>query len=64
MPSAVEGAEKVESEEEKINIKQLLTELLKLVPGKHAVAVASRLSGRRKNEIYQLMVTLTDAKDG
>jgi 16S rRNA (cytidine1402-2'-O)-methyltransferase len=57
---AVQGANKVESEEEKIDIKQLLIELLALVPGKQAVAIASRLSGRRKNEIYQLMLTLVE----
>ena len=54
----VEGAIAVDSDSQKIKINQLLIELQAVLPGKQAAAVASTLTGRRKNELYRLMLEL------
>lgn len=56
----VKGAVEVTSDTEKIDISQLLNELQAVLPGKQAVAIASTLTGRRRNELYRLMLDLKD----
>jgi 16S rRNA (cytidine1402-2'-O)-methyltransferase len=56
----VEGAVAREKESNNININQLLIELHAVLPGKQAVAIASTLTGRRKNDLYRLMLDLQE----
>lgn len=55
----LEGAAHAESDQVKVDIIQLLVELSAAVSAKQAVAIASRLTGRRKNELYRLMLDAT-----
>ena len=41
-------------------LKSLLEELMKELPLKKAVALASRISGARKNEVYSMALELKD----
>lgn len=56
----VEGADEVAVDTDKIDVNQLLVELQAVLPGKRAVAIASTLTGRRKNDLYRLMLELKD----
>jgi 16S rRNA (cytidine1402-2'-O)-methyltransferase len=56
----VEGAVDVASDIEKVDVNQLLIELQAALPGKQAVTIASKITGRRKNDLYQLMLNLKD----
>ncbi len=61
----VEGSGKVQSDVHKINTNQLLIELSKALPGKQAAAITSKLTGRRKNDLYRILLELSDGdKDG
>jgi 16S rRNA (cytidine1402-2'-O)-methyltransferase len=59
----VSGAVAADSEYHKVSINQLLTELRTTLSSKQAVAVASRLTGRRKNDVYRLMLQLNEGDD-
>ena len=52
----VEGAQGQQSDDDKIDINQLLKELSEVMPGKQVVAVASRITGRKRNDLYRLML--------
>jgi 16S rRNA (cytidine1402-2'-O)-methyltransferase len=54
----VAGATGGQGEAEEIPLVALLTELSGVVSGKQAVAIACRLTGRRRNELYKLMLSL------
>ena len=58
----VEGSAKGQSEGHKIDINQLLTELSAVLPGGQAAAIASKLTGERKNDLYRLLLELGDEK--
>jgi len=53
-----EGAGKMQSDSKEININQLLMELSQALPGKQAAAITSKLTGRRKNDLYRLLLEL------
>ena len=53
------GAPKVEETEQEI--RTMLTILLQELPLKQAAAIAAKLSGRRKNEVYDLALQLKDS---
>ena len=54
----VEGAQEAPPERGEIDVNQLLAELCAILPNKQAVEIVSRASGRRRNEIYQMMLDL------
>ncbi len=53
----VEGAEATSASS--TDLDALLEELIQVVPGKQAAAIAARLTGGRRNEIYQRMLELS-----
>jgi len=56
----IEGAPESASDETMINADQLLETLARALPGKQAVAIAAKLSGQNKNELYRKMLALKD----
>lgn len=54
---AVEGQRVTESSSVNIDINQLLQEIAAVLPGSQAVDLVSSLTGRRRNEIYRLMLS-------
>ena len=54
----VEGSAKGRSEGHKIDMNQLLIELSTVLPGSQAAAIASKLTGERKNDLYRLLLEL------
>lgn len=57
---AVEGRETGSSPVGKIEPDQLLRELLAVLPGSQAADIASRITGRKRNEMYRLMLEMRD----
>jgi 16S rRNA (cytidine1402-2'-O)-methyltransferase len=57
----IAGADEASVEESGLDVGQLLHELSQVVAGKQAVAIAGRLTGRPRNELYRLML---DARGG
>jgi len=55
---AVSGARGEDAAAEELNTDRLLAELVEVLPGKQAVEIATRLSGRQRNELYQKMLQL------
>jgi len=55
---AVAGAPAVAQDGALVSARQVLDELLPLLPGRQAVDIAARLSGARRNEVYQQMLQL------
>jgi 16S rRNA (cytidine1402-2'-O)-methyltransferase len=53
---AVEGAPESSRDETEIQVDQLLAALIKVLPGKQAVAIAAEVSGQNKNELYRKML--------
>jgi 16S rRNA (cytidine1402-2'-O)-methyltransferase len=53
---AVEGAPEASRDETDIQVDQLLAALIKVLPGKQAVAIAAEVSGQNKNELYRKML--------
>ena len=53
---AVEGAPESSRDETDIQVDQLLAALIKVLPGKQAVAIAAEVSGQNKNELYRKML--------
>jgi len=56
----VAGTDQDADEPAGIASQDLLVELMGLVPGKQAVEIVSRLSGRRRNEVYREMLALQE----
>lgn len=56
----VEGREAAASSSDIIDVNQLLRELSAVLPGGQAADIAARLTGRRRNEMYRLMLDLRD----
>jgi 16S rRNA (cytidine1402-2'-O)-methyltransferase len=59
---AVEGHRDDESSEVIIDLKQLLRAMTEVLPGSQAVDQVATLTGRRRNEIYRLMLSQRDDK--
>ena len=59
---AVTGARGEDASAEQLNVDRLLAELVDVLPGKQAVEIATRLSGRHRNELYQKMLELKAEK--
>ena len=57
---AVEGRQQGSSPTEKIELDQLLRELVSVLPGSQAADVAAKITGRKRNEMYRLMLDLRD----
>jgi 16S rRNA (cytidine1402-2'-O)-methyltransferase len=57
---AVEGRQQGSSPTEKIELDQLLRELVSVMPGSQAADVAAKVTGRKRNELYRLMLELRD----
>ena len=53
----VHGAEKTAGSS--IDVDKLLTELVAVMPGKQAATIAARVTGQKKNAMYQRMLELT-----
>ena len=49
-------------EEGAVDASRLLTELVAVLPGKQAVEIVSRISGRKKNDLYKEMLALKNAE--
>ena len=58
----VEGSEKGQSDGLKIDMNQLLKELSAVLPDGQAAAIASKLTGERKNDLYRLILELGSEK--
>ena len=56
----VEGNRNVEAEMAAINVDRLIAELSAVLPASQVVDLVSSLSGRRRNEIYRLMLAQRD----
>ena len=54
----VEGAPKVEEDKINIDVTLLLSTLAEELPSKQAAGLASKLTGRKKNELYDLLLQL------
>lgn len=59
----VEGSEKGQSDGLKIDMNQLLKELSAVLPDGQAAAIASKLTGERKNDLYRLLLELGKEKN-
>lgn len=59
---AVVGARDEDVDAEQLNADRLLAELVAVLPGKQAVEITTRLSGRHRNELYQKMLELKAEK--
>ncbi len=57
---AVKGREPGSSSTEEIELDQLLRELVSVLPGSQAADVAAKVTGRKRNEMYRLMLDLRD----
>ena len=55
---AVEGQRVTDSSTVNIDLRQLLQEMVAVLPGSQAVDVVASLTGRGRNEIYRLMLSL------
>ena len=53
----VSGAKETVSNEAKIDADELLTELVRLLPGSQAVDLVTRLSGQKRNDVYRKMLS-------
>lgn len=56
----IEGREARPSRSVKIDLNQLVKELSGVLPGSQAADVAARVTGRKRNEMYRLMLELRD----
>ena len=56
----VEGAPESSRDDTDSQVDQLLAALVKVLPGKQAVAIAADVSGQNKNELYRRMLALKD----
>jgi len=54
----VEGAGNIQTDAQKIDVNQLLLELSAELSGRQAAAIASKLTGKRKNDLYRLLLEL------
>ena len=57
---AVEGAPESARDDTDRQVDQLLQALVKVLPGKQAVAITADVSGQNKNELYRRMLALKD----
>ncbi len=55
---AVEGQRITDSSTVNIDLRQLLQEMVAVLPGSQAVDVVASLTGRGRNEVYRLMLSL------
>lgn len=55
---AVDGAPETDHDKAMVDASELLAELVQLLPGSQAVDLVSKLSGRKRNEIYKEMLEL------
>jgi len=60
----VAGAAETGETAGRISAREVLEELLPLLPGRQAVDVASRLSHARRNDVYREMLALKESDDG
>jgi 16S rRNA (cytidine1402-2'-O)-methyltransferase len=58
----VDGAEA--SSDTSIDVDRLLAELVDVLPAKQAAAIAARVAGGRRNELYQRLLELRDSSNG
>ena len=56
----VEGCRATETSAVNIDLNQLLLEMTAVLPGSQAVDIVSSLTGRGRNEVYRLMLSLQD----
>jgi 16S rRNA (cytidine1402-2'-O)-methyltransferase len=56
----IEGRETTPSQSVKIELNQLVRELSGVLPGSQAADVAAKVTGRKRNEMYRLMLELRD----
>lgn len=59
----VAGADAVAEDRSEMSSRALLTELLGLLPGSQAVDVVSRVTGKRRNDVYRLMLEIKKSGD-
>ena len=59
----VQGSAEPEGDSGRLSSDALLAELLEALPGKQAVDIVSRLSGRRRNDVYRDMLAIKGAAD-
>lgn len=57
----VAGADAIEEDRSELSSHALLTELLDVLPGSQAVDLVSRLTGKRRNDVYRLMLEIKKA---
>jgi len=60
---AVEGQRVTDTSTVSIDSSQLLQELIAVLPGSQAVDIVSSLTGRRRNEVYRLMLSQNDGAE-
>ena len=60
---AVEGQEAAETSTVNIDLNQLLQEITAVLPGSQAVDIVASLTGRGRNEVYRLMLSLNGANE-
>jgi 16S rRNA (cytidine1402-2'-O)-methyltransferase len=59
----VAGTTVADTDQHKIDADSLLQELVVILPGSQAVDIVTRLSGRKRNEVYKEMLQLTADKE-
>ena len=60
----VAGGETRVGDSSEFSIRELLVELAGVLPGSQAVDLVSRLSGRRRNDVYRLMLEVKQSEEG